>query len=74
MGGTFDKALARGVWVQYAASSVGTIWIIWVGACTLLGPEGPGALWSSDCGVTESSGPIFGAGSLSAAGWVPPVL
>ena len=43
VGGTFDGAPVGEFWPQYAASVVGTGWGCRVGACTLLGPEGPDA-------------------------------
>jgi hypothetical protein len=41
MGGTYDRALIASSGSQYAASAVGTGSGEGVGACTLLGPEGP---------------------------------
>ncbi|GAA4360605.1 hypothetical protein GCM10023087_36650 [Microbacterium rhizosphaerae] len=43
MGGTCDRALIVSFGSEYAASVVGTGSGGGVGACTLLGPEGPGA-------------------------------
>jgi hypothetical protein len=44
MGGTYDKApgLGGSVLVRRLRAA-GTCRVFWVGACTLLGPEGPGA-------------------------------
>jgi hypothetical protein len=46
MGGTYDRALIVSSGSQYVASAVGTGSGGGVGACTLLGPEGPGLLLS----------------------------
>ena len=68
MGGTFDKASFRRFNAQYAGSPVGTAGDGLVGACTLLGPEGPDTLRGGD-----SSGSFPAAGD-GGAGRVPPVL
>lgn len=57
MGGTFDKASFRRFNAQYAGSPVGTAGDGLVGACTLLGPEGPDTLRGGD-----SSGSFPAAG------------
>lgn len=41
MGGTLDKASFGEIRAEYAASAVGKVRVDRVGACTLLGPEGP---------------------------------
>ena len=43
MGGTFDEASLVGVSAEYITSVVGKVGALGGGACTLLGPEGPGA-------------------------------
>ena len=62
MGGTFDKVPNGGSWTQYAACSwkgSGDV----AGTCTLLGPEGPDALWPSGREQTNLRA-FSGAGSV----------
>ena len=65
MGGTCDRVLIVSFGSQYAASVVGTGSGGGVGACTLLGPEGPGAGFR--VGVVV---PFAGLAGWSRGGWV----
>jgi hypothetical protein len=65
-----------GVSAEYVASVTGKVGVSVGGACTLLGPEGPGA----DCGslglwlVAVPLGPFPGVTVVACRGGVPPVL
>lgn len=64
-----------GVSAEYVASVMGKVGALVGGACTLLGPEGPGAdrgssgLWLVAVPRGPSPAPVF-----RWWGWVPPVL
>lgn len=69
MGGTFDEA-PSGDLLSSTAFGSGTVGVRPGGACTLLGPEGPGAGVILRLGLL---GPSF-MPAWPGAGWGPPVL